>query len=116
MVITNKMKYNKKYGFKAGEGHTLAEISKTTGIKRSILQQAFNRGVGARKNNPESVRSVKDGKKRGGKSLVGKMSAEQWAMGRVYGFVMKNPKQVGVGKPDRDVDTKREKKNYIKIV
>lgn len=107
MVITNKMKYNKKYGFKSGEGHSLADIAKTTGIKRSILQQAYNRGVGARKTNPESVRSVKDGKKRGGKSLAGKMSAEQWAMGRVYGFVMKNPKQVGVGKPDRDLHEKR---------
>ena len=29
-----------------------------------------------------------DGKKRGGKSLKGKMSGEQWGMARVYSFVM----------------------------
>ena len=34
------------------------------------------------------MRSVSDGKKRGGKSLKGKMSAEQWAMARVYSSVM----------------------------
>ena len=51
------------------------------------LRAIYNKGVGARKTNPESVRSL-DGKKRGGKSLKGKMSAEQWAMGRVYSAVM----------------------------
>ena len=42
----------------------------------------------AHKNNPQSVRSL-SGKKIGGKSLKGKMSAQQWAMARVYAFVMK---------------------------
>jgi len=103
MVLTNREKYNKQYGFKRNESHSLSDIAKTTGISKSILQQAYNRGVGARKTNPESVRREKDGKKVGGKSLAGKMSAERWAFGRVYGFVMKNPKQVGEGKPDNDL-------------
>jgi hypothetical protein len=103
MVLTNKNKFNIKYGFKRNEPHSIAEIAKLSGISKSILQSAYNRGVGARKTNPESVRSVKDGKKRGGTSLVGKMSANAWGMGRVYGFVMKNPKQVGEGKPDNDL-------------
>jgi len=108
MVLTNKNKYNIKYGFPRNESHSITDISKKTGIKRSILQQVYNRGVGARLTNPSSVRSVKDGKKRGGESLKGKMSGEQWGMGRVYGFVMKNPKQVAVGKPDRDLWDKRK--------
>ena len=87
MVETNKQKFNKKYGFPKDEGHSKAEISKLTGISKSILDKVYDRGVGARKSNPESVRSL-DGKKRGGKSLKGKMSAEQWAFGRIYSFVM----------------------------
>jgi hypothetical protein len=87
MVETNKQKFNKKYGFPKDEGHSKAEISKLTGISKSILDKVYDRGVGARKTNPESVRSL-DGKKRGGKSLKGKMTAEQWAFGRIYSFVM----------------------------
>ena len=88
---TNKEKFNKKYGFKRDEGHSKSEISRITGIPKSILDKVYDRGVGARKSNPSSVRSATTGKKVGGRSLKGKMSAEQWAMGRVYAFVMKSP-------------------------
>jgi len=103
-MTTNKQKFNKKYGFKLDEGHSKAEISKLTGIPKSILDQVYDRGVGARKSNPESVRSASSGKKIGGKSLRGKMSAEQWAMGRVYAFVMKSPGTWG--KADKDLAEK----------
>jgi hypothetical protein len=109
MVLTNKQKFNKTHGFKRDESHSIADIAKKSKISKSILQQVFNRGVGARITNPESVRSLKDGKKRGGKSLAGKMSGEQWGMARVYGFVMKNPKQVAEGKPDNDLFKKIKK-------
>ena len=109
-MSTNKQKFNKKYGFKLNDPHSLEEISKLSKIKKSILQEVFNRAVGARLTNPESVRSVKDGKKRGGKTLRGKMTAEQWGFARVYGFVMKNPKQVGEGKPDNDLFIKIKSK------
>ena len=89
MVLTNKNKFNIKYGFKRNEPHSKSEITKITGIPKRILDQVFDRGVGARKSNPESVRQVGTGKKVGGKSLKGKMSAEQWGMARVYSFVMK---------------------------
>ena len=107
-MTTNKQKFNKKYGFKLDEGHSKAEISKLTGIPKSILDQVYDRGVGARKSNPESVRSASSGKKIGGKSLRGKMSAEQWAMGRVYGFVMKSPGTWG--KADKDLAEKVKQK------
>ena len=86
-VVTWKQKYNKKYGFPLTKSHSLRAISKKTGVSMKGLRAIYNKGVGARKTNPESVRSL-DGKKRGGKSLKGKMSAEQWAMGRVYSAVM----------------------------
>ena len=104
---TNKEKYNTKYKFAKGTAHSKSDISKKTGIPKRILDQVYDRGVGARKTNPQSVRSVKTGKKVGGKSLKGKMSAEQWAMGRVYSFVMK---QSGTwGKADKDLADKVKK-------
>tara|TARA_R100000773_G_C4212772_1_gene111905 strand:+ start:45 stop:383 length:339 start_codon:yes stop_codon:yes gene_type:complete len=109
-MTTNKQKFNKKYGFSPDAGHSLAEIARKSGISRSTLQEVYNRGVGARKNNPQSVRSQSNPKvKPGGKSLKGKMSAEQWGMGRVYGFVMNNPKQVAAGAPDSDLKKGKKK-------
>ena len=105
---TNKQKFNAKYKFPKDAGHSKAEISRLTGIPRSILDDVFDRGVGARKTNPQSVRSASTGKKVGGKSLKGKMSAEQWGMGRVYSFVMK---QSGTwGRADKDLAEKVKKK------
>lgn len=107
-MTTNKEKFNKKYGFPKDKGHSKSEISRITGIPISILNQVYDRGVGARKSNPESVRSESTGKKVGGRSLKGKMSAEQWAFGRVYSFVMKQPGTWG--KADKDLAEKVKKK------
>lgn len=74
-VKTWKQKYNKKYGYPVNESHDLEEIAKDTGISLKGLQQIYNKGIGAYKTNPESVRpNVK--------------SKEQWAMARVYSAVM----------------------------
>lgn len=74
-IITYKNKYNKKYGYPANQSHDLEEIAKDTGVSLKGLQQIYNKGIGAYKNNPESVRpNVK--------------SKEQWAMARVYSAVM----------------------------
>lgn len=74
-VVTYKDKYNKKYGYDKGESHTLSEVAKDTGVSKKGVQQIYNKGIGAYKTNPESVRpQVK--------------SKEQWAMGRVYSAVM----------------------------
>jgi hypothetical protein len=87
MVQTNKQKFNKRYGQPLNKPNSKKDISKLTGISMSILDKVYDRGVGARKTNPQSVRSL-SGKKVGGKSLAGKMSAEQWAMARVYSFAV----------------------------
>ena len=102
-MSTFKSKYNNKYGFPKNESHSVEDISKTTGIKKSILQDVYDRGVGAWKSNPSSVRSKSGDKKDSGFPLSKRMTKERWAYGRVYGFVMKNPKQVGEGKPDDDL-------------
>tara|TARA_R100000808_G_scaffold24876_1_gene59006 strand:- start:1324 stop:1632 length:309 start_codon:yes stop_codon:yes gene_type:complete len=102
MVQTNKHKFNKKYKQPINQANSKKDISKLTGIPIKILDDVFDRGVGAYKTNPESVRkSVK--------------SPEQWAFGRVYSFVMK---QKGTwGKADKDLADKVRKKKikgYIK--
>jgi hypothetical protein len=107
-MVTNKEKYNAKYKFPKGTSHSKSDISKTTGIPKRILDEVFDRGVGARKTNPESVRSATTGKKVGGKSLRGKMSANAWGYGRVYSFVMKQPGTWG--KADKDLAEKVKKK------
>jgi len=81
---TNRQKYNKRYGFPANASHSISDISKTTKISKAILNQVASRGRGAHKSNPQSVRNVKGVKGGPGK----KMSAEQWALGRIYSFVM----------------------------
>ncbi len=76
-MAINKEKFNRKYGFEKGSGHSIAEISRKTGVSTSILNEVKNRGRGARKSNPQSVRRASDGKKVGGKSLEGKISADE---------------------------------------
>jgi hypothetical protein len=76
--MTYKQDYNRKHGFKPlSKSHSLKDISKTTGYELSGLKTIYNKGIGAYKTNPGSVRpQVK--------------SAEQWAMARVYASI--NPK------------------------
>lgn len=108
MVVTNKNKFNAKYGFPKDAGHSKAEISRLSGIPIGILNEIWDRAAGARKSNPESVRRASDGKKIGGKSLKGKMSSNAWGYARIYSFVMK-----GKGtwqRADKDLAEKVKKK------
>jgi hypothetical protein len=75
MVETYKNKFNKKYGFPKDAAHSIAEISKLTGYKKSGLDTILDKGRGAFYSNPESVRPVvKD--------------PTQWGMARIYSAVM----------------------------
>ena len=88
MVVSNKDKYNKKYKFPKGTSHSLADIAKTTSIKKLILQKVYNRGTGAWKGNIASVRVKSSGKKDPKAPRRVKMTKEQWSFARVYSFVM----------------------------
>ena len=67
-MSTNKQKFNLKYKQSKNEPNSKKDISRLTGIPMRILDKVYDRGVGARKTNPQSVRSL-SGKKIGGKSL-----------------------------------------------
>jgi hypothetical protein len=88
-MATHRERYLKKMKLDKDRGYSIPELSKVSGVPKNILQQVFNRGVGARLTNPQSVRLIATGQKNNSKSLVGKMSAEQWGMSRVYSFLNK---------------------------
>ncbi len=87
MTLTNKQKFNKRYKQPLNQPNSKKDISKLTGISMSILDKVYDRGLAAHRGSPESVRSL-SGKKIGGKSLKGKMSAQQWGQARVYSFAV----------------------------
>ena len=107
-MVTFKQKFNKKFNQPINQANSLNDIARLTKINKKILQQVFNRGIGAYKSSPSSVRSKSGEKKAGGFSPANRMSKEQWAIARVYGFVGNNPKQVGKGKPDNDLKLNRK--------
>lgn len=76
---TYKQKFNKKHKQPLSKSNTLSEISKLSGYKLSGLRTIYNKGIGAYKTNPGSVRpNVK--------------SKEQWAMARVYASLNRSSK------------------------
>lgn len=79
------IEFEKRYGDKLSDRKksTLAKYFK---IKRSLIDDAYDRGVGAFHNNPSSVRK-------------GVSSEEQWATARLYKFIL-------------NVMNKRQNKSY----
>lgn len=75
-MLTFKSKFNRRFKQKDSATNSLTRISSLTGIKKSILQEVFDRGVGAFRTNPSSVRPHVT-------------SPEQWGQARVYAFVQK---------------------------
>ena len=72
--------------------HSLAALAKASKVPKSILQQVYNRGIGAYKNNPTSVRMKGSFLKNVAAPMSMKLPKEQWAMARVYSFLDNNPK------------------------
>lgn len=79
----------------ADKPYSLKELSKISGIPVATLQLVYNRGIGAYKTNPESVRMQGSYKKGVDAPMSMKLSKEQWAMARVYSFLDGNPKHDG---------------------
>lgn len=88
MPVFNSVAFKKKHGIPVEEGLSIVEIAKLSGMPRRALQEVFDRGIGAYKTNPSSVRP-------------NVTSPEQWAFSRVYSFVMKRKSTFGGA--DRDI-------------
>ena len=87
--MTQKTEYNKRHGFKANESHSKQDIAKISKVPKKILDEVYDRGVGAHKTNPESVRVKGTFKKDPAVPLSKKLPKEQWGYARVYSFVNK---------------------------
>ena len=88
---THRKNVLKKLGLE-DNGYSIAELAKASGVPKKILQQVYNRGIGAYKTNPQSVRMKGSFKKGVDAPMSQKLSKEQWAMSRIYSFLDGNPK------------------------
>lgn len=104
--MTYRKQFLKKYNLPENTSLSLNDISTLTGIPDEALQLVFNRGVGAWKSSPQSLRVKDTFEKDSSKPRKSKLGKEQWAISRVYAFVAKAP-QVYKGS-DNDI---REKFN-----
>lgn len=104
MPLTHRQQVLKKFNLPKDTSLSLEELSKLSKIPLAGLQEVYNRGIGAYKSNPESVRLKGSFKKNVNAPLSMKLSKEQWAMARVYSFINKSPKTYG--KADKDIAEK----------
>ena len=83
---TYKEKFNKKHGFPKDKSNSVRDIAKLSGISYANAKKIVDKGEGAFKSNPQSVRkNVK--------------SATQWGIARLYSAVMGG----GAAKVDKDL-------------
>jgi hypothetical protein len=82
MPVINSDIFKKKHGLPVDKPLSLKKIASLSGMPVAALMEVYDRGMGAYKTNPSSVRpQVK--------------SAQQWAMARVYSFVMRRATTFG---------------------
>lgn len=74
------------------QGYSLSALSRYSGVSHNVLQQVYNRGIGAYKTNPMSIRMKGTFKKGVNAPMSQKLSKEAWAMARVYSYLDFNPK------------------------
>jgi len=88
---TRREKFLKSHGLE-DKSYSLSELAKIASVSESTLQEVYNRGIGAYKSDPTSVRMKGSFKKGVNAPMSQKLSKEQWAMARVYSFLDDNPK------------------------
>jgi hypothetical protein len=87
--MTNKQEWNKRHGQDKDKSNSKADIARISKIPIKILDEVYDRGIGAYKTNYSSVREKGTGKKGTNAPPSQKLSKEQWAFARVYSFVNK---------------------------
>ena len=104
---THKEQWNLRHGFPKDKSHSLASLARVSKYPVAVLQEVYNRGVGAHATNPRSVRLKRSFKKNVAAPLTSKLSKEQWGYARIYAFLNKiETKQL-----NHDVDLKTMKKS-----
>jgi hypothetical protein len=88
--MTHRENVLKRFGLTGPQ--SMETLSKVSGISIDTLQEVYNRGIGAYKTNPTSVRMLGSFEKNVRAPMSMKLSKEQWAAARVYSFLDGNPK------------------------
>lgn len=89
--LTHREKFLKNYDLE-DKSYSLKQLSKISKVPISILQEVYNRGIGAYKTQGKSIRLQHSYVKNVDAPMSAKLSKEQWAMARVYSFLDGNPK------------------------
>jgi len=88
MVMTHRKRFLKAMGLPEDTSLSIQDISNLTGIPDEALQIIYNRGIGAWKSNPESVRLKFSFEKKKNAPRQSRLSKEAWGMSRIYSFIM----------------------------
>jgi len=88
-MATHKQRVLKKLGLPKDSSLSLSDLSKYFKIPVEGLQEVYNRGVGAWKTNPTSVRLKGTFTKDPTKPRQARISKEAWGYARIYSFINK---------------------------
>jgi len=86
---THRVQWNRRHGYKDSKSHKIRELARITRISKAILNKVYKRGIGAHATNIASVRIKGSFQKNPKAAAKFKLSANQWAMARVYAFLNK---------------------------
>jgi len=89
--MTHRENVLAKLGLPLSTHLSLKELAKYKKVPLKALQEIYNRGTGAYKNNPSSVRLKSDFSKNPSPNIPMKLrlTKEQWSFARVYSFLDK---------------------------
>ena len=108
---THRVQWNRRNGYKDSKSHTIRELARITRISKTILNKVYKRGIGAHATNIASVRMKGSFQKNPKASAKFKLSANQWAMARVYAFLNKLEK----GNLNHDCDLAKSLKKRKRV-
>jgi hypothetical protein len=84
---THRENFLRKNNLPIDKSYSISDLAKISGISRATLQEVYNRGIGAHKTSPISVRMKGTFKKGVSAPMTMKLTKEQWAFGRLYSFL-----------------------------
>ena len=90
-MTTNREEFLKKMGLDVNKSYSIEELSKVSGVKKSILDEVAKRSAGAYSSNLGSVRLLNFSKNPDVKKFPAskRLSLNQWKMARVFSFLNK---------------------------
>ena len=94
-MLTNKQRFLKLHNLPKDSSLSMEQMSELSGFPVDALIEVYEKGLGAWSTSIQSVRTKGTFKKGEDKPRSQKLSADQWAMARVYSFVMKRKSTFG---------------------